>query len=101
MVREDPGGVGCGLGPAFLVGEPGQRIGPCRLVAHPLHQPAGRVRVQHRFTRGHGAHRADQVGAADLLSTYPAAPAMIASNRASSLLNEVSIRQVAGLPFDA
>src|SRR6185437_16922910 len=34
----------------FLLGEPGQRIGAGRLVTHPLHHPAGRLRVQHGLT---------------------------------------------------
>ena len=37
------------------------------LVPHPLHDPAGGLRVQHRLAGRQRPHRADQVGAADLL----------------------------------
>jgi hypothetical protein len=54
-----------------LRGKRGQRIGALSLVAHPPHDPAGRLGIQHRFAGGHGPDRADQVGAADLLEHVP------------------------------
>jgi signal transduction histidine kinase len=52
---------------ALLRGQPGQRITFRRLMPQPGHQLARRPGVQHRLAGGHGAHRADQIGAADLL----------------------------------
>jgi len=42
-----------------------------RLAAQPRHEPAGRLRVEHRLPRCHGAHRAHEVGATDLLEHVP------------------------------
>jgi hypothetical protein len=53
--------------PALLRGQAGQRITARRLVAQPGHELAGRPGVEHRLAGRHRAHRADQVGTADLL----------------------------------
>ena len=60
--------------PPLLLGQPGQRVGALRLVAHPLHDPAGRLRVEQGPPGGDRAHRADQVGAADLLEHIAGRP---------------------------
>ena len=60
--------------PPLLLGQPGQRVGALRLIAHPLHDPAGRLRVEQGLPGGDRAHRADQVGAADLLEHIAGRP---------------------------
>ena len=57
--------------PLLLRCQPGERVLLGRLAAQPRHEPAGRLRVEHRLPGRHGAHRADEVGAADLLEHVP------------------------------
>ena len=52
---------------AFPRREPGQRVGLAPVAAQPGHDLASRTRVQRRLARGDRPHRADQVGAPDLL----------------------------------
>src|ERR1022692_3709063 len=60
--------------PPLLPGQAGQRVGAGRLVAHPPHHPAGRLRVQQRLAGRDRSHGTDQVGAPDLLQHVPRCP---------------------------
>nr|BFE79393.1 hypothetical protein GCM10020093_019940 [Planobispora longispora] len=51
----------------FLVGQAGQRVLAAGLLAQPGQHGGGGLRIQQGLAGGDGAHRADQVGAVDLL----------------------------------